>query len=249
MNFDFSEDQKLLQKTARDFLAEHSPLQVNRDVLESGKDWSPELWKGDRGDGLAGRGDPRGVRRGRLRLPRARADRHRRSAARSRRSRSAPSVYLATEAILLAGSDAQKKKWLTALASGEAVGTLALAEGPGFPSPAQPDDELRGRQALRQEDRRARRATSRPSRSSPRRRRRASPSRSSTWRPAGVDAHADRVDRPDAARVRELAFDGAPAERARRRGHAAASCSRSCSTAPRCCWPSSSSAAPSARSR
>ena len=35
MNFDFSEDQKLLQKTARDFLAEHSPLAVNRRVLES----------------------------------------------------------------------------------------------------------------------------------------------------------------------------------------------------------------------
>jgi hypothetical protein len=37
MNFDFSEDQKLLQKTARDFLAEHSPLSANREVLESGK--------------------------------------------------------------------------------------------------------------------------------------------------------------------------------------------------------------------
>jgi alkylation response protein AidB-like acyl-CoA dehydrogenase len=47
-----------------------------------------------------------------------------------------PSVYLATEAILLAGTDTQKKKWLTALASGQAVGTLALAEGLGFPSPA-----------------------------------------------------------------------------------------------------------------
>ena len=45
------------------------------------------------------------------------------------------SVYLAAEAILLAGSEAQKEKWLPQLASGEAIGTLALFEGKGNPSP------------------------------------------------------------------------------------------------------------------
>src|SRR5437879_9630447 len=44
-------------------------------------------------------------------------------------------VYLAAEAILLAGSDAQKQKWLPAIASGQAIGTLALFEGTGNPSP------------------------------------------------------------------------------------------------------------------
>ena len=44
-------------------------------------------------------------------------------------------VYLAAEAILLAGSDAQKQKWLPKIASGEAIGTLALFEGKGNPSP------------------------------------------------------------------------------------------------------------------
>ena len=44
-------------------------------------------------------------------------------------------VYLAAEAILLAGSDAQKKKWLPLIASGAAIGTLALFEGKGNPSP------------------------------------------------------------------------------------------------------------------
>src|SRR6202035_5949682 len=44
-------------------------------------------------------------------------------------------VYLAAEAILLAGSDAQKQKWLSAIASGAAIGTLALFEGKGNPSP------------------------------------------------------------------------------------------------------------------
>src|SRR5260221_10594103 len=44
-------------------------------------------------------------------------------------------VYLAAEALLLAGSEAQKQKWLPKIASGEAIGTLALFEGKGNPSP------------------------------------------------------------------------------------------------------------------
>jgi alkylation response protein AidB-like acyl-CoA dehydrogenase len=44
-------------------------------------------------------------------------------------------VYLAAEAILLGGSEAQKRKWLPLIASGEAIGTLALFEGKGNPSP------------------------------------------------------------------------------------------------------------------
>ena len=46
MNFDFSEDQRLLQKTARDFLAEHSTLAVARAVLESDRPYDEGLWKG-----------------------------------------------------------------------------------------------------------------------------------------------------------------------------------------------------------
>src|SRR5260221_13075323 len=44
-------------------------------------------------------------------------------------------VYLAAEALLLAGSEAQKQKWLPKIAAGEAIGTLALFEGKGNPSP------------------------------------------------------------------------------------------------------------------
>ena len=135
MNFDFSEDQKLLQKTARDYLAEHSPLQANRDVLESGKEWSPELWKGTAQMGWQGAAVPEeygGAGFGYLELALIATEIGRSLAP----IPFGPSVYLATEAILLAGTDTQKKKWLTALASGQAVGTLALAEGPGFPSPA-----------------------------------------------------------------------------------------------------------------
>jgi acyl-CoA dehydrogenase len=47
----------------------------------------------------------------------------------------ASSVYLATEAILLFGSDAQKQQYLPKLAAGETIGTFAMAERPG---PADP---------------------------------------------------------------------------------------------------------------
>ena len=45
MNFDFSEDQKLLRKTAREFLSEHAPLSLCRAVLESDASYSDTLWK------------------------------------------------------------------------------------------------------------------------------------------------------------------------------------------------------------
>jgi alkylation response protein AidB-like acyl-CoA dehydrogenase len=41
------------------------------------------------------------------------------------------SVYLATEALLLAGKPEQKERWLPRLVAGDAIGTLAIAEGPG----------------------------------------------------------------------------------------------------------------------
>src|SRR5262245_24014082 len=44
-------------------------------------------------------------------------------------------IYLVAEALLLAGSEAQKRKWLPRIASGEVVGCLALAEGAGAPTP------------------------------------------------------------------------------------------------------------------
>jgi acyl-CoA dehydrogenase len=45
----------------------------------------------------------------------------------------ASSVFGASEALLMFGSDAQRAAWLPRLASGDAVGCLAIAEGPGEP--------------------------------------------------------------------------------------------------------------------
>jgi acyl-CoA dehydrogenase len=46
MNFDFSDEQKLLRQTAREYLEAHAPLSVCRGVLESDASYSEALWKG-----------------------------------------------------------------------------------------------------------------------------------------------------------------------------------------------------------
>jgi alkylation response protein AidB-like acyl-CoA dehydrogenase len=132
MNFDFSEDQKLVQKTARDYLVEHSPLAACRRVLE-GKDlFDATLWKGVAEMGWLGAAVPEeygGAGLGPLELVLIAEEVGRALAPIPFSS----SVYLATEALLLAGSDEQKKKYLPRLAAGELIGTLALAEGAGEP--------------------------------------------------------------------------------------------------------------------
>jgi alkylation response protein AidB-like acyl-CoA dehydrogenase len=130
MNFDFSDDQKLLQQTARDYLAEHSPLTVCREILETDKPYAADLWKGAAEMGWQGAVIPEeygGAGFGHLELAMIAQEVGRALAPIPFSS----SVYFATEAILTAGSDAQKKKYLPALASGEAIGTFALAEKPG----------------------------------------------------------------------------------------------------------------------
>lgn len=130
MNFDFSEDQKLLQKTARDFLGEHSPLSVCREVLESDQPYSQSLFKAAAEMGYQGTAIPEeygGAGFGHLELAVVAEELGRALAPIPFSS----SVYLATEALLLAGSDEQKQEYLPKLASGEAIGTFAVVEKPG----------------------------------------------------------------------------------------------------------------------
>ena len=130
MNFDFSEDQKLLQKTARDFLDENAPLTACREVLESDQPYSRDLWKGAAELGWLGAVIPEkygGAGFGYLELA-VIAEEVGRSLAPIPFS---SSVYLATEALLLAGSAEQKQKYLPGLASGERIGTFAISEKPG----------------------------------------------------------------------------------------------------------------------
>jgi alkylation response protein AidB-like acyl-CoA dehydrogenase len=131
MNLEFSEEQKFVQQTARDFLAKNAGLDVCRKVLESpAASHDAALWKGVAEMGWLGAVVPEeygGAGLGYLELVLI-AEEVGRSLAPIPFS---SSVALATEAILLAGSDAQKKKWLPRLASGELIGTFAMAEGPG----------------------------------------------------------------------------------------------------------------------
>ncbi|UCE85912.1 MAG: acyl-CoA/acyl-ACP dehydrogenase [Deltaproteobacteria bacterium] len=134
MNFDFSEDQKLLQKTARDFLVEHCPLEAVRKVLESSSSYDPALWKGTAEMGWQGAAIPEaygGAGFGYLELAVLAEEVGRALAPLP----FASSVYLATEAILLAGSEEQKSALLPSLASGDRIGSFALFEKPGTPTP------------------------------------------------------------------------------------------------------------------
>lgn len=130
MNFDFSEEQKLLQKTARDYLEDQAPLSLARAVMESDTLYSEELWKGTAEMGWLGAAIGEqygGAGFGHLELALLAQEIGRSLAPIPFSS----SVYLATEAINQFGSEEQKQKYLTRLASGDAIGTLAISEGPG----------------------------------------------------------------------------------------------------------------------
>lgn len=134
MNFEFSDDQKQLRDQARRYLAEHSPPKAVRAVLEGEAAYDKALWKGLAEMGFLGVAIPEefgGAGAGHLELCVIAEEIGRVLAP----VPFASSIYLAAEAIMLAGSDAQKKKWLPKIASGEAIGTLALFEGAGNPSP------------------------------------------------------------------------------------------------------------------
>ena len=134
MNFDFSDDQKQLRDQARKFLAEKCSPKAVRVVLDGKAPYDKDLWKGLAEMGFLGVAIPEefgGAGAGHLELCVIAEEMGRALAPVPFSS----TVYLAAEALLIAGSDAQKKKWLPKIAAGDAIGTLALFEGTGNPSP------------------------------------------------------------------------------------------------------------------
>jgi acyl-CoA dehydrogenase len=130
VNFDFSDEQKQLREEARRFLADRCPSTAVRAVLEGGQSYDKALWKGLAEMGFLGAAIPEeygGVGLGHLELCVIAEELGRALAP----VPMASSIYLAAEALMVAGSADQKAKWLPLLASGEAIGTLALAEGVG----------------------------------------------------------------------------------------------------------------------
>ena len=130
MNFEFSEEQNLLREQARGFLAEHCPMSKVRAVLDGDQPTDRELWGKIAEMGWTATVIPEqydGLGLSHLELAVIAEELGRAVAPVPYSS----SVYLATEALLLAGSAAQKERWLPKLAAGEAIGAFAMAEGPG----------------------------------------------------------------------------------------------------------------------
>ncbi|MCB1682831.1 MAG: acyl-CoA dehydrogenase family protein [Pseudomonadales bacterium] len=130
MNFEFSEEQNMLREQAQGFLADNCPPGLVRKVLDGNSDYDAGLWGKIAEMGWAATVIPEeygGLGLSYLELCVIAEELGRVVAPVPFSS----SVYLATEALLLAGSKAQKEEWLPKLATGEAIGTFAFAEGPG----------------------------------------------------------------------------------------------------------------------
>jgi acyl-CoA dehydrogenase len=134
MNFEFSPEQLQLRDQARRFLEDKSSSTAVRAILEGPEPYDRALWRGLADMGFLGINIPEaygGLGLGYLELCVVAEELGRALAPVPFSS----SVYLATEFLLAAGSEAQKQAWLPTLASGEAVGTFALVEGVGQATP------------------------------------------------------------------------------------------------------------------
>ena len=134
MNFDFSDDLKQLRDQARRFLSERSPPSVVRSVLEARETYAADLWRAMAEMGWLGAAIPEqygGAGLGYEGLC-VLAEELGRSLA---PVPFASSAYLASEAVLLAGSQPQKARILPSFADGSTIGCFALTEGSGNPNP------------------------------------------------------------------------------------------------------------------
>lgn len=130
MDFDLSDEQKMLAEQARNLLAERTPFDHLRKLIDSGAEWDETLWRELAEMGFLGANLPEahgGLGMGELDLAVISQELGRANAAVPFFS----SIVLAADAIRMAGSEAQKAEWLPKLASGEVVGCFASAEGPG----------------------------------------------------------------------------------------------------------------------
>jgi len=130
MDFELGEEQIMLKTSARDFLENECPKQLVRDMMEDEKGYSPELWRkmADLGwQGLTFPEECGGVgmsfldlvvlleEMGRALVP----------------GPFVPTVVLAGQPILAAGTEEQKQEFLPRIASGDMLMTLALTEASG----------------------------------------------------------------------------------------------------------------------
>ena len=128
MNFDLSDEQKLLAEQVRGLLKERSGYDRLRKLIDAGEEWDEPLWRELADMGFLGAAIPEsygGLGMTELDLGVISEEFGRANVALPFFS----SIVLAAKAIWLAGSEAQKNEWLPKLAAGEVVATLAYAEG------------------------------------------------------------------------------------------------------------------------
>ncbi len=130
MNFEFSEEQDLLREQAQGFLRDHCPPAVVRRILEGEEPYAADLWQKVVEMGWTATVIPEnygGLGLTYLELSVIAEELGRALAPLPFSS----SVYLATEALLLGGSEEQKQQYLPRLAEGSLIGCLAVAESAG----------------------------------------------------------------------------------------------------------------------
>jgi alkylation response protein AidB-like acyl-CoA dehydrogenase len=133
MNFGFTDEQELLRKTARDYLAESAPMTRVREIMEGPSGHSTELWKqlAELGwTGLALPEDFGGAGLGMVEL----------CIVLEELGRSlAPVPFLPTAlaaaAILAVGDEEQQAQWLPRISAGDAIASLAITEERGTEDP------------------------------------------------------------------------------------------------------------------
>lgn len=144
MNFEFSDEQKLLKDQAAGFLKENCSLSNVRNIIDNDDlSYDKELWKKIAEMGWTSTTIPEefgGLGLSYLELSVISEELGRSLAPTPFSS----SVYLATEAIIAAGTEKQKSKWLPKLASGELIGCIAVAETKGQTTPRSLSSESNG---------------------------------------------------------------------------------------------------------
>jgi len=129
LNFDLTDEQRMLQETVQQFIDNECPTSRLREIFDGEEAYDPVLWKGLAEMGFAGLTIPEQYGGAELETLDVAV------VAETIGYGALPGPFfnhvVAAHAIALGGSDDQKEKWLPRLATGEAVATIAFSDPDG----------------------------------------------------------------------------------------------------------------------